>query len=157
LFNGDRAAVSAQRLVTLTGVGGVGNTRLAVDVAAPEVCGPSLAGWARRMDIEAVDPRAARRWCEYEPGLCANSVIGHYGSLLTADPSPSHHREAEWMFCARGPVSQAFNRAAREQAAHTRRPRLTPQDLATLLGRAGARGFAEEILRLMSAPIDNGT
>jgi hypothetical protein len=55
------------------------------------------------------------------------------------------------------PPSQAFSRAAREQAAHTRRPRLTPQDLAALLGRAGARGFAEEILVLMSEPIDNGT
>ncbi len=42
----------------------------------------------------------------------------------------------------------------REQAAHTRRPPLTPQDLATLLGRAGVPGFADEILRLMSTPLD---
>lgn len=42
----------------------------------------------------------------------------------------------------------------REQAAHTRKPRLTPQDLATRLGRAGVPGFADEILRLMSTPID---
>jgi hypothetical protein len=42
----------------------------------------------------------------------------------------------------------------REQAARTRRPPLTPQDLATLLGRAGVPGFADEILRLMSTPLD---
>jgi hypothetical protein len=41
-----------------------------------------------------------------------------------------------------------------EQAAHTRRPPLTPRDLAALLGRAGAPGFADEILRLMAAPMD---
>jgi len=84
---------------------------------------------------------------ERYPPICAvggTRVLTHVGAH-------------EWMFCACGPVSQAFNRAAREQAAHTRRPRLTPQDLATLLGRAGARGFAVEILLLMSEPIDNGT
>jgi hypothetical protein len=42
----------------------------------------------------------------------------------------------------------------REQAAHTSRPPLTPQDLTTLLGRAGVPGFADEILRLMSTPMD---
>jgi hypothetical protein len=41
-----------------------------------------------------------------------------------------------------------------EQAAHTRKPPLTPRDLATLLGRAGVPGFAAEILRLMSTPLD---
>ena len=41
----------------------------------------------------------------------------------------------------------------REQAAHTRRPRLTPQDLAELLSRAGVPNFADEIRRLMSAPL----
>ena len=44
----------------------------------------------------------------------------------------------------------------REQAAHTKRPPLTPQDLAGLLGRAGVPGFADEVLRLMAAPLDNG-
>jgi hypothetical protein len=43
----------------------------------------------------------------------------------------------------------------REQAAHTREPPLTPRDLATLLGRAGVPGFADELLRLMSSPLDN--
>ena len=42
----------------------------------------------------------------------------------------------------------------REQAARTRRPPLTPRDLATLLGRAGVPGFADEILRLMANPLD---
>jgi hypothetical protein len=42
----------------------------------------------------------------------------------------------------------------REQAARTRRPPLTPRDLATLLGRAGVPGFADEILRLMASPLD---
>jgi hypothetical protein len=42
----------------------------------------------------------------------------------------------------------------REQAAHTRRPPLTPRDLATLLGRAGVPGFADEVLRLMADPLD---
>lgn len=42
----------------------------------------------------------------------------------------------------------------REQAAHTRRPPLTPQDLTTLLGRTGVPGFADEILRLMSTPLE---
>jgi PIN domain len=40
-----------------------------------------------------------------------------------------------------------------EQAALTTRPRLTPQDLAVLLGRAGAPKFADEIRRLMSTPL----
>jgi PIN domain-containing protein len=43
-----------------------------------------------------------------------------------------------------------------EQAARTRKPPLTPRDLATLLGRAGLPGFADELLRLMSDPL-NGT
>jgi len=43
----------------------------------------------------------------------------------------------------------------REQAQHTRRPPLTPADLATTLGRAGAPQFAGELLRLMSAPLGN--
>jgi hypothetical protein len=42
----------------------------------------------------------------------------------------------------------------REQAARTRRPPLAPRDLATLLGRAGVPGFADEIVRLMSTPLD---
>ncbi|MGH3199085.1 MAG: hypothetical protein ACRDNT_24905 [Streptosporangiaceae bacterium] len=42
----------------------------------------------------------------------------------------------------------------REQAAHTRRPSLTPRDLATLLGRAGVPDFADQILRLMATPLD---
>jgi predicted nucleic acid-binding protein len=42
----------------------------------------------------------------------------------------------------------------REQAARTRRPPLTPRDLATLLGRAGVPSFADEVLRLMSTPLD---
>jgi hypothetical protein len=42
----------------------------------------------------------------------------------------------------------------RDQAAHTRRPPLTPRDLANLLGRAGVPGFADEILRLMATPLD---
>lgn len=45
----------------------------------------------------------------------------------------------------------------REQAQHTRRPPLTPPDLATVLGRAGVPGFADELIRLMSAPLGNGT
>jgi PIN domain len=45
-------------------------------------------------------------------------------------------------------------RVIHEQAAHTRNPPLTPRDLATLLGRAGVPGFADEVLRLMSTPLD---
>jgi predicted nucleic acid-binding protein len=45
----------------------------------------------------------------------------------------------------------------REQAEHTRRPPLTPPELATVLGRAGVPRFADELLRLMSAPLGNGT
>ena len=41
----------------------------------------------------------------------------------------------------------------REQAGHTRQPRLTPQDLAELLSRAGVPNFADEIRRLMSTPL----
>jgi hypothetical protein len=41
-----------------------------------------------------------------------------------------------------------------EQAARTTRPRLTPQELALVLSRAGVPGFADEILRLISRPID---
>ena len=45
----------------------------------------------------------------------------------------------------------------REQADHTRRPPLTPLDLATMLGRAGVPRFADELLRLMSSPLGTGT
>lgn len=45
----------------------------------------------------------------------------------------------------------------REQASHTRRPPLTPQDVALTLGRAGAPAFADEVLRLIAAPLDDGT
>jgi hypothetical protein len=41
-----------------------------------------------------------------------------------------------------------------EQAAGTRKSPLAPRDPATLLGRAGAPSFADEILRLMSTPLD---
>jgi hypothetical protein len=41
----------------------------------------------------------------------------------------------------------------REQAQHTRRPPLTPLDLAAVLGRSGVPGFADELLRLMSPPL----
>jgi hypothetical protein len=44
----------------------------------------------------------------------------------------------------------------REQAEHTRRPPLTPQDLAVMLGRAGVPTFADEVLRLITAPLDDG-
>jgi predicted nucleic acid-binding protein len=43
-------------------------------------------------------------------------------------------------------------RVIREQAARTRRPRITPHDLTVLLSRAGVPGFADEIRRLMSMP-----
>jgi PIN domain len=43
----------------------------------------------------------------------------------------------------------------REQAVHTKKPPLTPRDLVTLLSRAGVPGFADELLRLMSTPLDN--
>jgi predicted nucleic acid-binding protein len=42
-----------------------------------------------------------------------------------------------------------------EQAAHTRQPPLSPQDLASVLSRAGVPGFADQIRRLMSAPMDD--
>jgi hypothetical protein len=42
-----------------------------------------------------------------------------------------------------------------EQAAHTKKLPLTPRDLATMLSRAGVPGFADELLRLMSTPLDN--
>ncbi|MDR2988098.1 MAG: PIN domain-containing protein, partial [Nocardiopsaceae bacterium] len=45
----------------------------------------------------------------------------------------------------------------REQAAHTRNPILAPQDLAIQLARAGVPSFAEEILRLISPPLDAGS
>jgi predicted nucleic acid-binding protein len=43
-------------------------------------------------------------------------------------------------------------RVIREQAADTSRPPLTRQELAVILGRAGVPRFADEILRLISAP-----
>jgi len=44
-------------------------------------------------------------------------------------------------------------RVLREQAARTRQPRITPYDVAALLGRAGVPSFADEVRRLMSAPL----
>lgn len=41
-----------------------------------------------------------------------------------------------------------------EQAAHTVHPPRTARDVASLLGRAGAPGFADGVLRLMAAPLD---
>jgi hypothetical protein len=49
---------------------------------------------------------------------------------------------------------QTVLQVIREQAARTRNPSLVPRDLATILGRAGAPGFADEVLRLMAAPLD---
>jgi hypothetical protein len=69
----------------------------------------------------------------------------------------THVGAHEWMFCACGPVSQALTEPLANRQHTPDDPRLTPQDLATLLGRAGSRGFTEEILLLMSEPIDNGT
>jgi hypothetical protein len=45
----------------------------------------------------------------------------------------------------------------REQAAHTTRPRLTPQQLTGILSSAGVPGFADEILRRMSTPLNGAT
>jgi hypothetical protein len=45
-------------------------------------------------------------------------------------------------------------RVIREQAAHTANPPRSARDVASLLGRAGAPGFADEVLRLMATPID---
>jgi hypothetical protein len=45
----------------------------------------------------------------------------------------------------------------REQAAHTTRPRFTPEELVGLLSRAGAPEFADEILRRMERPVDSET
>ena len=42
----------------------------------------------------------------------------------------------------------------REQAASTTRPPLTAPDLAVLLGRAGVPGFADDILQLMTMPLN---
>jgi hypothetical protein len=47
----------------------------------------------------------------------------------------------------------AILQVIREQAAHTRRPPLTPRDLATLLGRAGVPGSADEFLRRLASPL----
>jgi hypothetical protein len=47
----------------------------------------------------------------------------------------------------------AVLRVIHEQAAHTRQPRLTPHDLAAVLGRAGVPDFAEEIRRLIRKPL----
>jgi hypothetical protein len=49
---------------------------------------------------------------------------------------------------------QTVLQVIREQAARTRNPSLAPRDLATILGRAGVPGFADEVLRLMAAPLD---
>ena len=49
---------------------------------------------------------------------------------------------------------QTVLQVIREQAARTRNPSLTQRDLATILGRAGVPGFADEMLRLMAAPLD---
>jgi hypothetical protein len=45
----------------------------------------------------------------------------------------------------------------REQAAHTTRPRFTPEELVGLLSRAGVPEFADEILRRMEPPVDGET
>ena len=50
------------------------------------------------------------------------------------------------------PLDRALLACLIEQAARTRRPPLTPRDLATLLGRAGVPGFADELLRRMASP-----
>jgi hypothetical protein len=45
----------------------------------------------------------------------------------------------------------------REQAAHTRSPRLSASQLAGVLRRAGVPSLADEILRRMSAPLNDAT
>jgi PIN domain len=48
-------------------------------------------------------------------------------------------------------------RVIREQAQHTRRPPLSPLDLAAVLGRAGVPEFADELLRMMDPALDHWT
>jgi hypothetical protein len=47
----------------------------------------------------------------------------------------------------------AILQAIHEQAAHTKKPPLTPRDLITPLDRTGIPGLADEPLRLMATPL----
>lgn len=124
---------------------------------------------------EAFDDALVTGWEELQPGIhlpdeddrhvVATAVRGGADAIVTANL-------ADFPAAALGPLGlEAVHpdeflldqadlspptviQVIREQAAHTSRPPLTAQDLATLLGRAGVPGFADEILRLMSTPLD---
>lgn len=116
-----------------------------------------------------------RGWEEFEPGIqlpdeddrhvVAAAVRGGAHGIVTANGK-------DFPTSALGPLSMeavhpddflldqldlspaTVLQVIREQAVHTRRPPLTPSDLATLLGRAGVPRFADEVLRLMATPVD---
>jgi hypothetical protein len=120
---------------------------------------------------EAFNDAMVTGWQELEPGvLLPDEDDRHVGGGSGAG---HHHRDRQGLPRRRARTARAGGSAPRrfparptrpqpptilqvirDQAARTRRPPLTPRDLATLLGRAGVPGFADEILRLMGNPLD---
>jgi hypothetical protein len=120
---------------------------------------------------EAFDDALVTGWEELEPGIrlpdhddrhvLATAIRGGAQGIITANvkdfpatalqsPGLEAVRPDDFLLDQLDLSPPTIIQVIREQAARTRRPPLTPRDLATLLGRAGVPGLTDEIPRLMA-------
>jgi hypothetical protein len=148
---------------------------LAEAQAATEEIHPGIDAGKRFAQMrEAFDDAVVSGWEELEPGLLlpdeddrhvlAAAIRGGAQGIITAnvkdfpaaalDPLglEAVHPD-DFLLDQLDLTPPTILQVIREQAAHTRRPPLTPRDLATLLGKAGGPSFTDEILRLMANPL----
>jgi predicted nucleic acid-binding protein len=152
---------------------------LAEAQAATEEIHPGMDAGKRFTQMrEAFDDALVTGWEELEPGIrlpdpddrhvLAAAIRGGADAIITANvkdfPAAALEplgleavRPDDFLLDQLDLSPPTILQVIRDQAARTRRPPLTPRDLATLLGRAGVPGFADEILRLMASPLDGGT
>ena len=149
---------------------------LAEAQAATEEIHPGMDAGKRSAQMrEAFDDALVTGWEKLEPGIrlpdqddrhvLAAAIRGSAQGIITANtkdfPAAALEplgleavRPDDFLLDQLDLSPPTILQVIREQAARTRRPPLTPRDLATLLGRAGVPGFADEILRLMASPLD---
>jgi hypothetical protein len=86
------------------------------------------------------------------PGPGRGGLAGEAEPVQTV--SRTGYRLYGWPLGSWCAITPTILQVIRDQAAHTRRPPLTPRDLATLLGRADVPDIADQILRLIATPLD---